>query len=78
VEVEVTTVSWLEVLVALESLCILLFFGMYFGSLITTRGKELLFHGFIAGLVGAGLAVFDLMMRHLLGQNPEHTPPFGR
>jgi hypothetical protein len=72
-EFQVSTLSWPTLIIFLETAGIVLFLVMYFGSLVAPRGKELLFHGFIAGLVGAGLAVFDLGMRRLIGQEPEHA-----
>jgi hypothetical protein len=72
-EIHVSTLSWLKVIISLETMGILLFLGMLFGSLIAPRGKELLFHGFIAGLVGAGLAIFDLGMRYLIGRDTEQA-----
>lgn len=65
--------SSLQLMIALETFAIVLFAVMFLGSLIAPRGREILFHGFIAGLVGAGLAIFDLLMRHLIGENPENA-----
>jgi hypothetical protein len=69
------TIVLLKVLLALESACIVLFLVMFLGSLITETGKELLFHGFIAGLVGVGLATFDIVTRYFL-EDPAHASPW--
>ena len=66
--------NWSGLVIGIESACILLFVVMLIGSLVTERGKELMFHGFIAGLVGVGLVVFDFGVRFLLLQKPEDAP----
>jgi hypothetical protein len=68
------SMNWSGLVIGIESACILLFVVMLIGSLVTERGKELMFHGFIAGLVGVGLVVFDFGVRFLLLQKPEDAP----